>query len=224
MTTENKILIAGIAAVALIGAGSLALAVYATMPMVLQVGANGGILLRGTVDAVNTNSLTVKSWGGDWVINVSSSTQLMPQNTMAQFNLGDFVGVRGIVNQNASWTVDAALVRNWTPGTVRNNPLSINYLQPSYGPVGTSIVINGSGFTQTGNRVKFGNLGSENNPSYSLNSSDGKTLVFPVPQGNYLSCWYSRPACMAAQYLTQPGNYNVSVINANGQSNEVSFT
>lgn len=97
-------------------------------------------------------------------------------------------------------------------------------LLPVSGPVGASVAITGNGFTATGNKVKFGDLGSENNPSYSLNSSDGKTVVFPVPSSNYLSCWYSTPACGASAYSTQPGIYGISVINANGTSNEISFT
>jgi hypothetical protein len=100
----------------------------------------------------------------------------------------------------------------------------IQYLQPNSGVIGSNVTIVGSGFTPTGNRVKFGNLGSENNPSYSVNSSNGTTITFAVPSGNYLPCWYSTPRCLVAMYLTQPGDYVVSVINANGTSNEVVFT
>ena len=107
--------------------------------------------------------------------------------------------------------------------TVNISP-AVTSLSPTFGPIGTTVTIAGSGFTATGNKVKFGSLGSEDNPKYSLNSSDGKTLVFTVPSSNYLSCWYTNPVCSAAQYSTQPGIYGVSVINANGTSNEISFT
>ena len=102
--------------------------------------------------------------------------------------------------------------------------LTVSYLSPNYGPVETQVKILGSGFTSTGNKVKFGDLGGENNPTYSLNSSDGKTLVFNVPSSNYMACWSSKPACMTPVYLTPPGTYPVSVINANGTSNSVNFT
>ena len=221
----KKYLIVGIMTTMLIGVTSLAVAASIfPAPMVLQISSSGGVLLRGTVTAVAMNSLTVKSWGGDWVVNIPASATLSPERNMSQFNVGDFVGVRGVINQGVSWTVDASLVRNWTTKRVNKSAPTINFIQPSVGVIGTSVTITGSGFTATGNKIKFGNLGSENNPTYSLNSSDGKTLMFTVPSGNYLSCWSSVPACMAPQYMTQPGSYQVSVINSNGQSNEVSFS
>ncbi|MHB8660404.1 MAG: DUF5666 domain-containing protein [Minisyncoccota bacterium] len=86
-----------------------------TNQMVLQVGPKGHILLRGTIDSVSASSITVKSWGGDWTVNVSSSAQVMPQGAaLSSFQQGDFVGVQGTVDQSASWTVDATLVRDWT--------------------------------------------------------------------------------------------------------------
>ena len=89
--------------------------------------------------------------------------------------------------------------------------LIINSLQPTSGPVGTSVTVTGNGFTPTGNKIKFGDSGSENDPSYSLNSSDGRTLVFPVPNSKFLSSY------------PQPGFHSVSVINSSGTSNTVPF-
>ncbi len=100
----------------------------------------------------------------------------------------------------------------------------ISLITPTSGPVGTQVVITGTGFSPTGNKIKFGSLGSENDPNYNLNSSDGKTVVFTVPSSNYLACWYSKPACSAPTMLTQPGSYLVSVINTNGASNVLNFT
>ncbi len=100
----------------------------------------------------------------------------------------------------------------------------IKSLQPSSGLVGISVTISGSGFRPTGNKIKFGDQGSENNPTYSLNSTDGTTIIFTVPSGNYMSCWNSTPACYTPVLMTQPGIYQVSVINVNGTSNELPFT
>lgn len=82
--------------------------------MIVQISPDGKVLLRGKVDAVSTNSLTVKSWGGDWVAVVNSSTKLAPGLSLSQFMVGDFVGVQGSINQDASWAVNATTVRNWT--------------------------------------------------------------------------------------------------------------
>ena len=101
---------------------------------------------------------------------------------------------------------------------------AIDSLQPNSGPVGTSVTVTGNGFTPTGNRVKFGNLGVEDWSKYNLSSTDGKTLSFSVPAGNYMSCWNTVPACGAPSIGTAPGVYSVSVINANGVSNVVTFT
>lgn len=82
--------------------------------LMLQISPAGKVLIRGTINSTNASSLTVKSWGGNWVVNISASTEVMPGGDAANFAKGDFVGVQGSVNQNASWTVDATLVRDWT--------------------------------------------------------------------------------------------------------------
>ncbi len=82
-------------------------------PMIVNIGPAGQTLLRGTVKTIGTNSLTVTSWGGDWIINVSSDTKVRPVSDLTKFKVGDFVGVKGNVNQSAAWTIDANLVRDW---------------------------------------------------------------------------------------------------------------
>lgn len=101
---------------------------------------------------------------------------------------------------------------------------SISSMTPSSGPTGTVVTITGSGFTPTGNKIKFGNLGVEDSPEYSLTSQNGTSLTFTVPTGNYMSCWSSIPSCGAPGYATQPGDYSVSVSNSNGTSNQRTFT
>lgn len=83
-------------------------------PMVVEIGHAGRTLLRGTVSVVGSSSITVKSWGGNWVVNISSDTNLIPGNNISQFKVGDFVGVHGTASQTALWTIDAKLVRNWS--------------------------------------------------------------------------------------------------------------
>lgn len=122
-----------------------------------------------------------------------------------------------------TFTVSSSASSGSSFGSSTSTPV-LSKLNPSSGPVDTMVTITGSGFTPTGNKVKFGNQGSESDPNYSLNSPDGTTVVFPVPSTNYSSCWYAVPACKFPTQLTQPGAYEVSVINANGTSNAVTFT
>lgn len=122
MTVKKYIIGAGLVATVLGGVASMALAEDTTQktasngspekqPMIIEIGPAGKALLRGTVKAVGANSLTVKSWGGDWIINIFPNTNVMPKN---DFRVGDFVGVQGSVNRNAAWTIDAKIVRNRT--------------------------------------------------------------------------------------------------------------
>ncbi len=90
------------------------MAMRAGTEVVLQVNRQGKALLRGTVDTVGTNSLTVKSWGGNWVVNIVADTKLFPNSDMSQFKLGDLVGVQGTVSETLPWTIDAVIVRDWS--------------------------------------------------------------------------------------------------------------
>ena len=121
MDTKKYVIGVGLIASMLIAGSSMVLAqsTAVAMPqiehkMVVEIGPSGRTLLRGTVGAVAANSLTVKSWGGDWVVNVGAGTKLTPGNDIAQFQVGDFVGVQGVTSQSALWTIDATLVRNWS--------------------------------------------------------------------------------------------------------------
>ena len=121
MDTKKYIVAAGVVAsllggVMMVSAQNAAPVAVANMSqkMVVEIGPTGRTLLRGTVTAVGASSLTVKSWGGDWIINIASTTKLMPGSDMTQFQVGDFVGAQGVTSTTAVWTVDATLVRNWT--------------------------------------------------------------------------------------------------------------
>lgn len=95
--------------------------------MMLQVGPAGKVLLRGTIDSVSAGSVTVKSWGGDWTVNVPTTASMLPQGTaLASFKTGDFVGVQGAIDQTASWTVKATLIRDWTTRAVTTQQIKAN--------------------------------------------------------------------------------------------------
>lgn len=97
----------------------------------------------------------------------------------------------------------------------------ITSIAPINGPVGTSVTVTGSGFTATGNKIRFGNLGTESDASYVFDSSDKKTITFTVPARNYPVC-AAGTTCPSPTPI-QPGNYSVSVINNYGTSNSMTF-
>lgn len=147
------------AALACVGAVVSAQTAAPAQPQVVQIGAKGNVLLRGTIDAVGSGSLTVKSWGGDWTVNVPSSAKVLPASAggIANFQTGDFVGVQGTVSSSGSWSVDASLVRDWTSAKTtaqqeNQNRQATQQAMKSAAPhiyVGTLSGMNGSSFTLT---------------------------------------------------------------------------
>ncbi len=95
---------------------------------------------------------------------------------------------------------------------------TVSHLSPSSGAIGTTVTITGSGFTSD-NTVIF-----DYGVIPHISSSNGVSLTFVVPEALSPSCAYSNPACMLAIRMLQPGTYNVSVQNANGTSNVLTFT
>jgi len=85
------------------------------MPMVVEIGPAGNALIRGTVTSVGADSLTVKSWGGNWTVKIDENTKLLPQGlVLDQIKDGDFVGLNGKVISDESLAVHATLIRDWT--------------------------------------------------------------------------------------------------------------
>lgn len=133
MNTKKYVISAGVVATMLMGFSSLVLAenmmsnaesmkigegkemaVRAGTEMILQVNHRGKVLMRGTIESVGTGSIVVKSWGGSWTVNIGPDARLLPGTDISKFKAGDFVGVQGQVSETATFTIDAAIVRNWT--------------------------------------------------------------------------------------------------------------
>ncbi len=88
--------------------------------------------------------------------------------------------------------------------------LSLTYLNPTAGAVGSVVTITGTGFSPTGNTVHFGN-----SIVTGVNATNGQTLFFTVP---------SQLTGGSSAFVTA-GVYNVSVTNFSGQtSNVLPFT
>ncbi len=94
---------------------------------------------------------------------------------------------------------------------------TLTSIQPSTASVGDQIVITGTGFTPDGNSVRIG-AGYINK----LPSSDATTIRLTLP--SYLGvCPPDQEVCVALALQMAPGDYRVSVITANGTSNDVAF-
>jgi len=104
--------------------------------------------------------------------------------------------------------------------TVGNDVItpSITVLSPTSGVVGTTVIVTGSRFTKTENTVNFGNgfIGG-------LTSANGTTLQFIVPAGLSI-CSPLMEFCPLVSLIVNSGTYDVSVTNANGTSNRLTFT
>jgi hypothetical protein len=98
---------------------------------------------------------------------------------------------------------------------------------PNFGPIGTQVTIQGSGFTASGNTVIFG-VGSRAYPSGSVypnhSSDNGSVIIFTIPEHYDPACEYSSRPCPYAALPTVPGSYSVAVSNIGGQSNAQNFT
>jgi peptidoglycan hydrolase-like protein with peptidoglycan-binding domain len=126
----------------------------------------------------------------------------------------------GGISNSVSFTVNPPNSNSGT-STSTTTP-HINSIAPTSGPVETSVTLSGSGFTATANAINFS--GGEYYQLSNLSSSDGRTLTFNIPAATDYACLHLNPhPCERAQFQTQPGIHAVSVTNANGQSNSVSF-
>jgi peptidoglycan hydrolase-like protein with peptidoglycan-binding domain len=94
----------------------------------------------------------------------------------------------------------------------------INFMTPNSGSPGSYVTIYGTGFSPTGNTVRFGPTTLSN-----ISSPNGTMLYFTVPS-QFSGCQYYWMCGGGYQNLI-PDTYNVTVMNASGEvSNPVTFT
>lgn len=157
--------------------------------MVLEVNQHGKVLLRGTLVFVSSssNSLTVKSWGGDWTISVSSSTEILPNGDITKFQTGDFVGVQGVVNKDALWSINATVVRDWNAVQAINTERKENKKEAEE-IMKTSLPKNWQGIASNVNTSNNSlTLTVDNNIAYTVNLISGVKLY----SGNWLTIMFS---------------------------------
>jgi hypothetical protein len=104
-------------------------------------------------------------------------------------------------------------------GTGYNNGTpSISSISPTQANIGTQVTIYGNGFTSSNNTVEFGQGAIQN-----LSSYNGTSLTFNVP--SYLTQYCASGSyCNQISYPVTNGSYGLSVMNANGTSNQINFT
>jgi hypothetical protein len=119
---------------------------------------------------------------------------------------------------NSSGQSNTSSVTVAVSGSGGTGSVYLSSITPQSGPVGTQVILQGSGFT-TDNTVHFGGGGTQH-----LYSSNGTQLYFTIP--SYLSPCDVQPAgTMCAQYIQQvtAGSYQLFVTNANGTSGTLTF-
>lgn len=144
-----------------------------------------GIQATGTVGPITSNLLSQDSCNGSYG------------------NYGNQYGyVAPVVpSYNCSWN-NGYNSNSWYNNSCNGyNSVTLNSLTTSYTNAGITMTIKGSGFTATGNTVRFGSSTITNATSY-----NGTTLTFTIPNGYYT------------------GTYSVVVTNASGiSSNTLSY-
>lgn len=98
-------------------------------------------------------------------------------------------------------------------------PPTVSNIMPATGPVGTEVTIVGSGFPGRDNTVRFGTGYIRN-----IESADGTTLRFAIPDGLDLCAPESAGPCPGAYPQVTPGDYAVGVLAAGETSNTLTFT
>lgn len=104
----------------------------------------------------------------------------------------------------------------------------IAFFAPAAGTVGTTVMIQGTGFDKTTNYILFGTSndrhradGTPDNQIAVLPSPDGKTITFTVPASgpSGILCDSNNHCVAISAIATVPGNYPVQVRTKNGLSN-----
>ena len=124
--------------------------------------------------------------------------------------------MRSIITTVVITLAAAACIGSSPFAPLRPRP-AIEQILPSPASVGDQVTITGTGFTATGNALKIG-------AGYilRLDSTDSTSIRLTLP--SYLgACPPNQEVCVALALPLAPGDYKLSVINANGTSNQISF-
>ena len=137
----------------------------------------------------------------------------------------------------SAWLSSACGSDNAQPrSTMPPQAVVVESISPSSAPLGTEVVIHGSGFTSANNDVGFGNpkinFGGQHAAYLSgLSSPDGTTLRFRLPDNQRVllgACALSQlkpgEGCPSIGISLPTGDSEVFVVNQNGRSNSVTLS
>jgi hypothetical protein len=88
----------------------------ATAPMMVNIGPKGNVELRGTLSSVSGNTLTIASWGGNWIVDAANAKLTRKEggksSGLSEFQIGDWIAVNGSVGTSSAWFISARHVRD----------------------------------------------------------------------------------------------------------------
>jgi len=192
-------------------------------PTSLAVGATGtwAVTINNPSNSSVSTSVTWGDTGNGYVNQAAPQITYTPGSatltfTHAYFTGGTYPITFTVSNSNGqqNTTTATVYVSGSTSGT-----LTLSYLTPSTGNVGTQVMLQGTGFSSLDNTVHFGAGGTQHVPS-----SNGTTLYYTIPA--YVSpCDVIASGQVCAQYIQQvtTGSYPIFVTNSNGTSQTLNF-
>ncbi|MBI5470515.1 peptidoglycan-binding protein [Candidatus Kaiserbacteria bacterium] len=192
-------------------------------PVNLNVNTQGTWTITLNNNQMNSYTTTSVNWGdtnvyGAGLSPVQTSLSQGIQNltfTHSYAQAGTYTiiftvtGANGLSN-SSSVTVNVTLGGN-------SGSITLSYISPQSGVVGTQIIISGTSFSTLDNTVHFGSGGTMHIPS-----QNGSTIYYTIP--SYTSpCDLIGPGCGAPATLVSPGAYQIYVTNVNGTSNALTW-
>lgn len=123
-------------------------------PIIVSVDNAGNTLVRGIVQSIDGNSMTIMSWGGIWTIRSggTGATTVVPIGIggVSDFSAiipGHIVGVQGVMASNQDMTINAEFVRDWSTNPFMETGLNFGTQATSPSP-GTGNAGGGTGSTE----------------------------------------------------------------------------
>ncbi len=170
----------------------------------------------------NTYLTTSVRWGDEGVYSTlapSQTTYVQGTNTLTfthTYYTAATYNVVFTVSNNAGQqnTATASVVVSGS-GTTGN--VTLSYLTPTSGRVGTQVLLQGSGFSALDNTVHFGQGGTQHVPS-----QNGTTIYYTIPYA-VSPCDLAGYGCAAPTTLVVPNSYPLSVTNSQGTSQTLQF-